>query len=243
MTCEAPLGVCRLLLRHGPVDRRAWSRRAWPSASSPPSRSASRARSSRCGRSTSAASVSTSVEESEIKAKKGGIVKFTRMQVVTNDEGQNVVLTRNGEISLLDAKGRELEKYEVPNGAILLVDENQTVKAGQVLCEWDPHSMPILAEVGGKVRFEDIDRRRDAAHARRTPAATCAALIMEHKGDLHPQIVIEDDERQDPRRLLPPGTGPHRGRRRQQIVGRHAAGQDAARSVAARRTSPAVCRA
>ena len=60
------------------------------------------------------------VEESEIRAKKQGMVKFTRMKVVRNDAGQQVVLTRNGEILVLDPKGRELEKYEVPAGANLL---------------------------------------------------------------------------------------------------------------------------
>ena len=64
-----------------------------------------------------------------------------------NEEGKDIVLTRNGEISLLDPKGRELEKYEVPTGAVLMVQENQEVKPGDVLCQWDPHSIPILAEV------------------------------------------------------------------------------------------------
>ena len=54
------------------------------------------------------------VEESEIRAKKGGIVQYTRLKVVKNDAGEQVVLTRNGEILILDPKGRELEKYEVP---------------------------------------------------------------------------------------------------------------------------------
>ncbi len=62
-------------------------------------------------------SVSTSIEESDFKAKKAGIVKFTRMRVVKNEEGISVVLNRNGEISILDNRGRELEKYEVPPGA------------------------------------------------------------------------------------------------------------------------------
>src|SRR5205085_6273066 len=95
------------------------------------------------------------VEESEIRAKKGGIAKFTRLKVVKNDAGENVVLTRNGEILLMDAKGREIEKYEVPAGSNLMVEENTDVKAGAVLVQWDPHSIPILAEVGGKVRYED----------------------------------------------------------------------------------------
>ena len=69
-----------LLLRHGPVDRLAGRRRHGRRHHRRPVASASRARSSRCVRSTSAASASTSVEESEIKAKKAGIVKFTRLQ-------------------------------------------------------------------------------------------------------------------------------------------------------------------
>ena len=73
------------------------------------------------------------VEESDIKAKRGGIVKYTRLKVVTNDEGQKIVLARNGEVSLVDEKGREVEKYEVPAGAILKVDEDETV-AGRRAC-------------------------------------------------------------------------------------------------------------
>ena len=127
------------------------------------------------------------------KAKKEGIVKFTRMRFVANEEGKNVVLTRNGEISLLDAKGRELEKYEVPNGAILRVEENQTVKAGQVLCEWDPHSIPILSEVSGKVRFEDVVEG-ETLRLEKDPSGHMRRMIMEHKGEMHPQIVLEDSE-------------------------------------------------
>ncbi len=131
------------------------------------------------------------VEEKDIRAKKGGIVKFTRLKVVRNDAGQQVVLTRNGEILLVDAKGRELEKYEIPAGSNLLVDENQDVKPGQVLCEWDPHSIPILAEVGGKVRYEDVIQG-ETMRLEKDPSGHLRRMIMEHKGDLHPQVVLED---------------------------------------------------
>ena len=132
------------------------------------------------------------VEESEIRAKKGGIVQFTRMKVVRNDEGQQVVLTRNGEILLLDPKGRELEKYEVPAGANLLVEENQEVQPGAVLCQWDPHSIPILAEVGGKVRYEDVIEG-ETMRMEKDPGGHVRLIVTEHKGDLHPQVVLEDD--------------------------------------------------
>jgi DNA-directed RNA polymerase subunit beta' len=131
------------------------------------------------------------VEESEIRAKKGGIVQYTRLKVVKNDAGEQVVLTRNGEIMILDPKGRELEKYEVPAGSNLLVQENQEAKPGQVLCQWDPHSIPILAEVGGKVRYEDVIQG-ETMRLEKDPSGHQRRLIMEHKGDLHPQVVLED---------------------------------------------------
>ena len=131
------------------------------------------------------------VEESEIRAKKAGLARFTRLKVVRNDAGQQVVLARNGEISLLDAKGRELEKYDIPAGAHLMVEENHQIEVGAVLCQWDPHSIPILAEVGGKVRYEDIIEG-ETVHVEKDASGMERRLIMEHKGDLHPQIVLED---------------------------------------------------
>jgi len=131
------------------------------------------------------------VEESEIRAKRAGVAKFARLKVVRNDAGQYVVLTRNGEIALLDPKGRELEKYEIPAGAHLLVEENQEVQPGTVLCQWDPHSIPILAEVGGKIRYEDIIEG-ETIRLEKDAAGTVRRMVMEHKGDLHPQVVIED---------------------------------------------------
>ena len=137
--------------------------------------------------------VSTSVKESETRSKKGGIVKFMRMRYVKNDEGHNIVLNRNGEITLLDVRGRELEKYEVPMGATLLVDENEEVKEGVVLCQWDPHSIPILAEVTGKVRYEEVVEG-ETMRIEKDPGGHTRRLIMDHKGELHPQVVLEDSE-------------------------------------------------
>src|SRR4051794_34339138 len=133
------------------------------------------------------------VEEKDVKAKRDGKVKYVGINLVVNDAGQKIALSRNGEIQILDAKGRELEKYDVPDGAEMKVDDGQQITRGTMLCEWDPHNIPILAEVGGKIRFEDIVENETmrveidpSGHARRT--------IMEHKGDLHPQILIEAAE-------------------------------------------------
>ena len=100
------------------------------------------------------------VEEKDVKSKREGKVKFVGLNIVINDEGKSIALSRNGEIQILDAKGRELEKYDVPDGAIIMVEDGQQVTRGQMLCEWDPHNIPILAEVGGRSGSTTSSRTR-----------------------------------------------------------------------------------
>jgi DNA-directed RNA polymerase subunit beta' len=131
------------------------------------------------------------MEQNELLAKRGGQIRFARIRCVTNTDGQQVVLGRNGEISIVDSKGREVEKQTVPNGAVLQVSEKQTVKKGEVLCSWDPHSIPILAQVGGKVRLDDCVEGQ-TVRSERDASGNLRRTITEHRGGLHPQVIMED---------------------------------------------------
>ncbi|MFN3190248.1 MAG: DNA-directed RNA polymerase subunit beta' [Aureliella sp.] len=135
--------------------------------------------------------VSTTVEDNEIKSKSGGTVKFAKMRSVTNEQGVQIVLTRNSQIVLLDPKGREIEKYDIPAAASLKVAEDDVVEANTALCEWNPHKIPIICEVGGKVRFDDVVEG-ETMRLERDPSGGLRQQIVDHKGDLHPQIVLED---------------------------------------------------
>lgn len=135
------------------------------------------------------------VEDSEVKSRKTGNARFDRITAVVNDQGQRVALTRNGEVTILGAKDRVMESFPVPNGSILLVEEGQAVTPGTPLCKWDPHMIPILAEVGGKIRFDEIEEG-ETLRKERDPGGSERWVIMEHKGDLHPQILVEDDRGQ-----------------------------------------------
>ena len=137
---------------------------------------------------------SRSVEESEIKAKRAGVVKFINLRVVVNQENQRVVLNRNGEIIIEDQKGRELDKFSVPVGSYIQVDEDQPVKAGTALAQWDPHNIPILADTNGVVAFEDIVEGETLKYEQDPGSTRKRKVIMEHKGDLHPQIAVKDDD-------------------------------------------------
>jgi DNA-directed RNA polymerase subunit beta' len=190
MTCDAPLGICRrcygMDLSTGAMVEEGMAVGIIAAQSIGEPGTQLTMRTFHIG-----GTAARAVEESEIRAKKGGVVQFTRLKVVKNDTGEQVVLTRNGEITILDSKGRELEKYEIPAGSNLLISENEEVKPGAVLCQWDPHSIPILAEVGGKVRYEDVIQG-ETMRLEKDPSGHQRRLIMEHKGDLHPQVVLED---------------------------------------------------
>jgi DNA-directed RNA polymerase subunit beta' len=174
----------------------AWSKRASRSASSPPSRSASRARSSPCGRSTPAASArgrSPRPSTAPSTAARSSSATATRSRSRTTTATLLVSLKRNGELVILDDKGRELEKTKVDYGAFIYVKPGDKVKRGESLVKWDPHRTPILAEKGGTVQFVDIEigetvREEDAGPGQK------ALVVIEHKGDLHPQINIVDDD-------------------------------------------------
>jgi DNA-directed RNA polymerase subunit beta' len=190
MTCEATLGICRLCygmdLSTGNLVEEGLAAGIIAAQSIGEPGTQLTMRTFHIG-----GAASIDVHENEIRTRRAGRVRFARIRSVVNQEGKNVVLTRNGEIIILDPKERELENYTVPNGATLLVAEDEEIEVGRVLCQWDPHSVPILAEVGGKVRFEDCIEGR-SIRSEREASGNLRRTVIEHKGDLHPQIILED---------------------------------------------------
>jgi DNA-directed RNA polymerase subunit beta' len=190
MTCEATLGMCRLCygmdLSTGNLVEEGLAAGIIAAQSIGEPGTQLTMRTFHIG-----GAASIDVHENEIRTRRAGRVRFARIRSVVNQDGKNVVLTRNGEIIILDPKERELENYTVPNGATLLVAEDEEIEVGRVLCQWDPHSVPILAEVGGKVRFEDCIEGR-SIRSEREASGNLRRTVIEHKGDLHPQIILED---------------------------------------------------
>ncbi len=134
-----------------------------------------------------------SVEASEIKAKRSGKIKYHNLNVVKNPQDKNVAINAKGEILIIDAKERQIEKHSVVLGAEVMVREGDSVAVRQTLTRWDPHMVPILAEMSGSVRFEDIEIGKTVREESDASTGFKRKVIMEHKGDLHPQIIIEDE--------------------------------------------------
>ncbi|MBH1666520.1 DNA-directed RNA polymerase subunit beta' [Stenotrophomonas maltophilia] len=91
-----------------------------------------------------------------ITVKTTGSVKFSNLKSVEHANGSLVAVSRAGEISVLDAHGRERERYKLPYGATITSKDGDAIKAGQTVANWDPHNHPIVSEVAGFIRFIDF---------------------------------------------------------------------------------------
>ncbi|MGH8038703.1 MAG: DNA-directed RNA polymerase subunit beta' [Stenotrophomonas sp.] len=91
-----------------------------------------------------------------ITVKTTGSVKFNNLKSVEHANGSLVAVSRSGEISVLDAHGRERERYKLPYGSMIASKDGDAVKAGQTVANWDPHNHPIVSEVAGFIRFIDF---------------------------------------------------------------------------------------
>jgi len=102
--------------------------------------------------------VSRTASVSQVESKSNGVVRFTStMRYVTSARGEKVVISRNGEMMVMDENSRERERHKVPYGATLMAMDGQQVKAGAQLATWDPHTRPIITEYAGKVKFENVE--------------------------------------------------------------------------------------
>jgi len=140
---------------------------------------------------------SRAVMESEIRARQAGKVKYLDLMPVEVPQSDGtkvtVALRRNGELLIVDEKGRELERYRVPYGAAIRVADGQQVTPKTLLVDWDPHLLPILAEAEGVVRFQDIEEG-ETVRVESETGGHRRLVVVQHKGDLNPRIVIEDNE-------------------------------------------------
>jgi len=134
------------------------------------------------------------VEQADIRARVAGRVKFIDLNVVMDAKNKQIVMNRKGgEFSILSGKGRELERFPVIYGAELVVKDGQKVVAEDLLAVWDPFTTPIISEVGGKVKFGDIQLGKTLQEKVDPVTGKSSHTIIEPKNpDERPRISIKD---------------------------------------------------
>jgi DNA-directed RNA polymerase subunit beta' len=132
-------------------------------------------------------------EQSSLENRTAGTVKFAGLSTIQKQDGTLVAMNRNGEIVLVDDSGRERERYGVQYGAKLLVKEGQRVEGGTLLAEWDPFANPLLTELSGTVRFEDVIEGVTMNETVDEVTGLSRKTIIESKDpDARPRITIRD---------------------------------------------------
>ncbi len=93
---------------------------------------------------------------SSVDVRNKGLIRFHHIKTVQHEKGHLVAVSRSGEIGVVDDFGRERERYKIPYGAVIGVKEGAMVAGGQVVATWDPHTHPVVTEVGGFLKFQDF---------------------------------------------------------------------------------------
>ncbi|GAA5231470.1 DNA-directed RNA polymerase subunit beta' [Verticiella sediminum] len=141
---------------------------------------------------------------SAVETKSNGTARFaSTMRYVTNTRGEQIAISRSGEVIIVDESGRERERHKVPYGATLLAGDGEPVKAGSQLATWDPLTRPIVSEYAGTIRFENIEEGVTVARQMDevTGLSTLVAITPKTRGTtkqtLRPQVKLINEQGQE----------------------------------------------
>lgn len=138
-------------------------------------------------------------EQSSIEAVFDATVRLKNCNTIQNSAGATIVLSRNCEISLIDAGHREKARHKVPYGATLVVKDNQQVKKGDRLAEWDPYTMPIIADKEGFIKYEDFVAGETVREVMDEATGLTSMVIMDWRqnakgGERKPGLLLVDEK-------------------------------------------------
>jgi DNA-directed RNA polymerase subunit beta' len=148
-----------------------------------------------------AASRAAAVNSIEIK--NGGTIRLHNIKTVEHQSGHLVAVSRSGELTVVDEKGLEKERYKLPYGATLRVADDDTVKGGDIVANWDPHTHPVVTEVAGKLAFEDFIEGVTVQRQQDDVTGLTSRVVIDPKQrpatgkDLRPMVKLLDADGQE----------------------------------------------
>lgn len=138
---------------------------------------------------------SRTIEQSFIRSKNKGVIKYHKLRVVEKNK-EYIVLNRNGSISINDEMGREFERHQLPQGAVIIVPDGVEINKGVTFVSWDPYTIPIITEVKGMVNFEDLKEDTTVREEQNPVTGIVERVVVEHKHEFHPQIIVTDEKKE-----------------------------------------------
>ncbi len=142
---------------------------------------------------------SRSAAISNVQVKSAGTIRLNNLKTVTNKEGHLVAVSRSGEVGVMDAYGRERERYKIPYGSVLTVGEGGSVDTGDIIVSWDPHTHPVVTEVNGLVQLIDfidgvtVQEQSDEVTGLTSRVVTDPKLRSVAGKELRPMVRLHDE--------------------------------------------------
>jgi len=138
-------------------------------------------------------------EESSVSAHSSGIIKILNKNIIEDSKKNKIIMGRNTQISIEDDNGRQLAIYKVPYGSKIYCDNNESVKKGKKICEWDPYTLPVIAEKSGLVSYMDlVDGVSLAETVDDTTGITSKSVLdwrsQSKNTELKPRITLRDEK-------------------------------------------------
>ncbi len=138
-------------------------------------------------------------EQSAIEAPMAGELKILNPRLVKDSQDRTVVLGRNSEVVVYDEVGREKLRHKLPNGARLRVEPDSRVEKDQIIAEWDPHTLPVVAETAGVVAFQDMAEGLSFREVQDETTGKASKEVIDWRqnarsGNLRPSILLQDEE-------------------------------------------------
>ncbi len=142
---------------------------------------------------------SSSAEKSNFESPSDGKVKIKNLRSVTNGSGSEIIINRTTELEIFDNNKTLVSSFRAPYGSTLLVKNGSDVKLNSLLLEWDPYTVPIVAEETGKLDFSDLVEGVSFIEKFDETTGISSKVIIDWKSfqgkqDLKPQLLITDKD-------------------------------------------------
>ena len=138
-------------------------------------------------------------EESQVVAHASGIIKIINRNIIEDSKRNKIIMGRNTQVYIEDKNGRQLAIYKVPYGAKLFFDSEEEVKKGNKICEWDPYTLPVIAEKSGIASYMDLVDGVSLAETTDDATGIASKSVLDWRPiskttELKPRITLRDEK-------------------------------------------------
>jgi len=139
------------------------------------------------------------MDQSYVEATVDGTIKIDGLNMLEDSEKRKIIIGRTTNVSVIDEFGNERSKHKLTYGSQLLVEDEQEIKKGDRLAQWDPYTIPIITESSGVVHFEDLTEGISLSEISDESTGIKQKVVVDWKNSsksasLKPSILIKDEK-------------------------------------------------